>query len=71
MVQKITIPDPILYDKRLIERHIAKGFITRAEVNKRAEAAEDLVDQADYTSFQELIEGPADKSATPGETPKA
>jgi hypothetical protein len=65
------LPPHILYDKRLIDRHIAKGLITRKDLENRAAEAEDLTDQADFTSLDELMRigdrtatspGPADDS---------
>ncbi|MFC1609986.1 hypothetical protein ACFL6C_03440 [Myxococcota bacterium] len=48
------LSDLILFDKRLIERHIAKGLITRKDVEKRLSETEDLGDQAEWMSLEEL-----------------
>ena len=49
------LPDTILYDKRLIARHIARGLITREDVEKRLKETEDLTDQADITPLDEIM----------------
>lgn len=41
------MPDEILYDVRLVERHITKGFLTRDQVAKHLEKLEDLTAQAE------------------------
>ena len=48
------LPDTILFDKRLIARHVARGLITREDVEKRLAETEDLTEQADATSLDEL-----------------
>jgi hypothetical protein len=40
------IPEEVLYDERLIDRHIKAGFITRKDVENHRNAAADLTDQA-------------------------
>ena len=49
------LPETILYDKRLIARHIARGLITREDVEKRLKDTEDLTDQADITPLDEIM----------------
>jgi len=49
------LPDTILYDKRLIARHIARGLITREDVVKRLKETEDLTDQADIMPIDEIM----------------
>jgi len=49
------IPDEILYDVRLVERHIRKGLITREEVEKRLEAMKDMKDDADSIALESLV----------------
>ena len=61
------LPDTVLYDKRLIARHIAKGLITREDVEKRLKETEDLTYQADITPLDEIMgiveRGDSDESA--------
>ncbi len=40
------VPEEVLYDERLIARHIKAGLITRADVDKHRAAAADLTEQA-------------------------
>jgi len=49
------LSDTVLYDKRLIARNIAKGLVTREDVEKRLEETEDLTDQADITPLDEIM----------------
>ena len=63
------LPETVLFDKRLIARHIAKGLITREDVEKRLKETEDLADQADATSLDVLmgiVEAAGDSSADAG-----
>ncbi len=46
MAEERDVPEDILYDKRLIDRHIKAGMISRAEVQKRIDAAADVSSQA-------------------------
>jgi hypothetical protein len=48
------LPDEVLYDARLVERHIRQGLITRQDVEKHRGAAEDLTEQADWLSLAEM-----------------
>ncbi len=48
------LPDEILYDIRLVERHIRGGLITRKEAEAHLKATEDQSDQAEYMSFESL-----------------
>jgi hypothetical protein len=51
------LPDEILYDVRLIERHITKGLITRAAVEKRRAQSADMADQSDNLDLDQLASG--------------
>jgi hypothetical protein len=42
----MSINDEIKFDKRIIERNIAKGIVTQAEVNKREKKLRDLTDES-------------------------
>lgn len=48
------LSDEILYDIRLVERHIRAGLITRKDVEAHLKAVEDQADQAEYLSFESL-----------------
>jgi hypothetical protein len=48
------IPDEILYDVRLLERHIQRGVLTREAVEKRRQEAPDLTEQADILDLEHL-----------------
>ena len=45
MPQQFT--DEVLYDVRLIKRHVARGLLTPDDVKKRREASVDLTDQCE------------------------
>ena len=63
------LPDEILYDVRLIERHIRKGLITRKDADARLKAIEDQTDQADFLSFDSLTKpGSAEDGKSAGES---
>ncbi len=51
----IQLPDEILYDVRLVERHIRKGLITRKDAEACLKALEDQTEQAEHLSFASLI----------------
>jgi hypothetical protein len=60
------LPDLVLYDKRLIARHVRKGLITPEQLEKHLGETADLTEKADTTSIDELMgikppatEGPA------------
>jgi hypothetical protein len=40
------VPNEVLYDKRLIDRHVKAGMISRKEVEAQRQSAADLADQA-------------------------
>ena len=48
------IPDEILYDVRLLERHIQRGVLTREAVEKRRQEAPDRTEQADILDLEQL-----------------
>jgi hypothetical protein len=69
--------DETLYDKRLIERHIRQGLLTREEVDKRADKIDDLAEQADSIDIDQMIEELQSsgrrrqfKAKTPSEPPR-
>lgn len=48
------IPDEVLYDIRLIERHLNKGVLNPKDLEKHLNALEDLTEQSEVTTFDEL-----------------
>lgn len=48
------LPDEILYDVRLLERHIQRGILTREQVEKRRAANADTAEQADVLDLDQL-----------------
>jgi hypothetical protein len=48
------IPDEILYDVRLLERHIQRGVLTREQVDKRRQESPDMTEQADILDLEQL-----------------
>jgi hypothetical protein len=48
--------DETLYDKRLIERHIRQGLISRDDADKHADKTEDLAARADSIDIDAMIE---------------
>ena len=50
------LPDSVLFDKRLIERHIRNGSITRKEYEARLKQVEDQEAQAEWSSLEALNE---------------
>ncbi len=50
------IPEEVLYDVRLVERHVAKGLLNPKDLEKRLNALEDQTAQAESTSLDELMQ---------------
>ena len=50
------LPDSVLFDKRLIERHIRNGKITRKEYEARLKKVEDQEEQAEWSTLEALVE---------------
>ena len=50
------LPDSVLFDKRLIERHIRNGTLTRKEFEARLKGVEDQEDQAEWSTLEALVE---------------
>ena len=46
--------DDVLFDKRLIERHIRQGLITQKQVDERLGGTEDAGELADVMDLEEL-----------------
>lgn len=49
------LPENILYDVRLAERYIAKGWLKREDYEKAKQKLEDLASQAIVTPIDEYI----------------
>jgi hypothetical protein len=50
------IPDEILFDVRLQERHIRRGLLTRDQVEKHRDKNADMTDQADILDLDQLAQ---------------
>jgi hypothetical protein len=48
------LPEEILYDVRLIERHIRRGVVTREEVDARMQKLQDKADEGDAMDLEQL-----------------
>jgi hypothetical protein len=46
--------DEVLYDVRLLERHVARGLLTREAITKRREASPDLTDHCEKLDVDQL-----------------
>ncbi len=53
MADKQQIPQDVLFDTRLVERHIKAGMTTRKEVEARLKASPDLAEQAAAVNLNE------------------
>ena len=42
------IPEDKLFDKRLIDRHVEKGLISKEQVNAKLSELEDIADKAEH-----------------------
>lgn len=49
------LPDEVLYDQRLIKRHIAEGLITEEQVRQRLEQLPDLAEEGDTVDVSALL----------------
>jgi hypothetical protein len=48
------LPDEVLYDVRLIERHVRSGLLSREQADKRLKDSKDVVDNADAMDLDQL-----------------
>lgn len=48
------IPDDILYDQRLIERHVAQGLITQKQVDEHLKGLRDVAEHSDVIDLDNL-----------------
>ena len=60
------IPDDILYDQRLIARHITQGLITQKEVDERLKTLRDVADHGEAIDLSDLQ---GEKKSPAHETP--
>ncbi len=56
------IPDQILYDVRLLERHLRKGLLSREQVDKRLAQLADTASGAEALDVESYL--PADRTPT-------
>ena len=49
----VEIKDEVVYDVRLIERHIRKGLVSRKEYEKRLKEIDDVTDQGEFLSLNQ------------------
>jgi hypothetical protein len=60
----VKLPEEILYDVRLVERHIRQGLITRADYEAHLKKLQDAAEHADNLDVDVLANGHAqDESA--------
>lgn len=55
------IPDDVLYDSRLVERHIAQGLVTREQVEKYIASLPDAAELAEVIDLDEFSRKPNQK----------
>lgn len=44
--------DEMLYDTRLVDRHVARGRLSKADLDKHLEGLKDLAEQAESVAIQ-------------------
>jgi len=49
------IPDEVLFDSRLVERHCRKGLITRKQVEEHLAKVRDASDNADVMNLDVMV----------------
>jgi hypothetical protein len=49
--------DEVLYDIRLLDRHVQRGLLTRDDIAKRREASPDLTDQCEKLDVDQMGRG--------------
>ncbi len=50
------LPDEILFDVRLIERHVRQGLLTRQEVEKRIKELKDVGSDGEALSLEHVLQ---------------
>jgi hypothetical protein len=48
------LPEEVLFDVRLVERHIRAGLVTRKEYEEHLKKLEDMTEQGDVLNLEEL-----------------
>jgi len=64
------IPDDVLFDSRLIERHIRKNLITRKQADEYLAKTRDASDNAEVLNLDEMVVPHAATSAHDGSVAK-
>jgi hypothetical protein len=57
MAVKRNVPEHVLYDTRLIQRHIEEGLITEADVEAYRQKAADVEENKDVVSMEVIFQG--------------
>ena len=57
MATKRNIPEHVLFDTRLIQRHIEEGLITEADVEAYRQKAADVEENKDVVSMEAIFQG--------------
>ena len=64
MAIKRNLPEQVLYDTRLIQRHIEEGLITAADVEAYRQKCADVEENKDVVSMEAIFQGRGDSSAS-------
>ena len=57
MATKRNVPEHVLFDTRLIQRHIEEGLITEADVEAYQKKAADVEENKDVVSMEAIFQG--------------
>ena len=57
MATKRNVPEHVLFDTRLIQRHIEEGLITEADVEAYRQKAADAEENKDVVSMEAIFQG--------------
>ena len=64
MAIKRNLPDQVLYDTRLIQRHIEECLITEADVEAYRQKCADAEENKDVVSMEAIFQGRGDAPAS-------
>jgi hypothetical protein len=64
MATKRNLPDQVLYDTRLIQRHIEEGLITEADVEAYRQKCVDVEENKGVVSMDTIFQGRGDSSVS-------
>lgn len=53
--------DEVLYDIRLLDRHVQRGLLTRDDIDKRRVSSTDLADQCEKLNVDQMGRGARSK----------